>query len=47
MFCPDKKNFYVGRVIYIFLCCTSASVCRCDGDVMCVEHDLNRCSGWW
>ena len=24
-----------------------AFVCRCDGDVICVEHDLNRCSGWW
>ena len=22
-------------------------VCRCDGDVTCVRHDLNRCSGWW
>ena len=22
-------------------------VCRCDGDVICVCHDLNRCSGWW
>ena len=21
--------------------------CRCDGDVICVGHDLNRCSGWW
>ena len=19
----------------------------CDGDVICVDHDLNRCSGWW
>ena len=22
-------------------------VCICDGDVICVGHDLNRCSGWW
>ena len=22
-------------------------VCRCEGDVICVGHDLNRCSGWW
>ena len=22
-------------------------VCRYDGDVICVEHDLNRCSVWW
>ena len=20
-------------------------MCRCDGDVFCVGHDLNRCSG--
>ena len=22
-------------------------VCRCDGDVICVDHDMNRCAGWW
>ena len=22
-------------------------VCRCDGDVICVDHDLNWCSWWW
>ena len=22
-------------------------LCRCDGDLICVDHDLNRCSGWW
>ena len=22
-------------------------MCRCDGDVICVGHDLNRCSVWW
>ena len=22
-------------------------VCVDDGDVICVRHDLNRCSGWW
>ena len=21
-------------------------VCRCNGDVICVRHDLNLCSGW-
>ena len=21
--------------------------CRCVGDVICVGHDLDRCSGWW
>ena len=33
--------------LYVFLGCTHACVCRCDGDVICVGHDLNRCSGWW
>ena len=22
-------------------------VCGSDGDVVCVGHDLNRCTGWW
>ena len=22
-------------------------VCRCDGDVIWVDHDLNSCSWWW
>ena len=22
-------------------------VCRYDGDVICVRHDLNLCFGWW
>ena len=24
-----------------------ACVCGCDGDVICLRHDLNRSSGWW
>ena len=31
----------------VLLGCTRACVCRCDGDVICVCHDLNRCTGWW
>ena len=27
--------------LYIFLGCTRACVCGCDGDVICVDHDLN------
>ena len=34
------------RVLCIFGY-TRACVCRCDGDVICVRHDLNRWSGWW
>ena len=25
--------------------CIRACLCGCD--VICVDHDLNRCSGWW
>ena len=40
------KNFmYVW--LYVFLFCTRACVCRCDGDVICVGHDLNWYSRWW
>ena len=31
----------------IFLGCTRACVCGYDGDVVCVGHDLNWCTGWW
>ena len=27
--------------------CTRTCVCGCDCDVVCVGHDLNRCTGWW
>ena len=27
--------------------CTRTYVCGCDCDVVCVDHDLNRCTGWW
>ena len=32
--------------LYILLGCTRACVCECNGDVICVGHDLNRCTGW-
>ena len=44
LFCPGKSFMYVW--LYVFLRCTHAYVCRCDGDVICVGRDLNRCSGW-
>ena len=31
--------------LYVFPNCTRACMCRCDGDVICIRHDLNRCSG--
>ena len=30
-----------------FLAALVSCVCRCDGDVICVGHDMNRCSEWW
>ena len=33
--------------LYVFIGRTRACVCRCDGDVICVDHDLNWCSWWW
>ena len=32
---------------YIFIGCTRACVCGFDGNVIFVDHDLNRCTGWW
>ena len=31
------------------LFCPGKTLCRygCDCDVVCVRHDLNRCTGWW
>ena len=40
------QKLYVGMV-YVFLGCTRTCVCGCDCDVVCVGHDLNRCTGWW
>ena len=46
LFCPDKNFMYVW--LYVFLGCTRGCVCRCDGDVICVDHDLKGwCYGWW
>ena len=43
LLCPGKNFMKIW--LYVFLGCTCACVCRCD--VLCVDHDLNRCSGWW
>ena len=26
--------------------CACVRMCGCDGDDICVGHDLNRCAGW-
>ena len=46
LFCRVYVKLYVGMVVCIFGC-TRACVCRCDCDVICVDHDLNLCFGWW
>ena len=33
--------------LYVFLGCTRVCVCGGVGDVICVGHDMNWCSGWW
>ena len=47
MFCfvQAKKIMYVW--LYVFLGCTRTCVCGCECDVVCIGHDLNRCTGWW
>ena len=41
------KKLYVCMVVCIYCLHCRDCVCRCDGDVICVCHYLNRCSGWW
>ena len=46
LFCfVQEKTMYVW--FYVFLGCIRACVCRCDGDVIFLGHDLHRCSWWW
>ena len=33
--------------LYVFHGYTRACVCGCDGDDVCIGHDLNRSTGWW
>ena len=44
-FVQEKNIIYIW--LYISLGCTCDCVCGFDGDVICVGHDLNRCTGWW
>ena len=56
LFCPDlvcdcfvlsRQKLYVGIVVCISWLHSCLCICGCDGDVICVGHDLNRCTGWW
>ena len=35
------------KVGCIYFLAAHVLVCGCDGDAICVGHDLNRCTGWW
>ena len=45
LFCFVQAKILVSVRLYICLGCTRA--CVCDGDVICIGHDLNWCTGWW
>ena len=48
LFCfVQAKTFCVYGCIYFLASLMLVCVCGCDGDVICVGHDLNRCTGWW
>ena len=48
----SMKLFYPGKnlcrygCIYFLVALVLVCVCGCDGDVICVGHDLNWCTGW-
>ena len=31
----------------LFCFVQAKTLCGCDCDVICIGHDLNRCTGWW
>ena len=41
-----RQKLNVGMVVRISWLHSCMCVYICDGDVICVDHDLNRCSGW-
>ena len=47
LFCFVQAKTLCRVWLYVFLGCTRTCVCGCDCDVICIGHDLNRCTGWW
>ena len=47
--CTTYINHTSSQRQFKIIGCTSACVCVCgwDGDIVCVGHDLNRCTEWW
>ena len=44
LFCFVQATIFCRYGCIYFL---AACVCGCDGDAICVGHDLNRCTRWW
>ena len=47
VFCFVQAQIFVGMVVCISWLHSYLCVCGCDCDVVCIGHDLNRCTGWW
>ena len=43
LFVLSRQKLCVGMVV----CISWLHLCGCDCDVICIGHDLNRCTGWW
>ena len=41
LFVLSRQKLCVGMVVL------HSYLCGCDCDVICIGHDLNRCTGWW
>ena len=46
LFCFVQAKLCVGMVVCISWLHSYLCVCGCDCDVVCMGHDLNRCTGW-
>ena len=47
LFCFVQTNTLCRYGCMYFFGCTRTCGCGCDSDVVCIGHDLNRCTGWW
>ena len=47
LFVLSMQQLHVGMDAYISWLHSCLCVCGCDGDVVCVCHNLNCCTGWW
>ena len=47
LFCFVQAKTLCMYWLYVFHGCTRTCVCGCNCGVVCIGHDLNRCTGWW